>query len=494
MANLTDRQKVGHLLRRFGLGAGMPDMEIYAPLGPEKAMQKLVTFDSTPDLVDPMRFAYREEGDADPGPWRFRIQWMCEMIRTKNPLREKMAVFWHDHFAVRMADVENGLAILEYQKRLREDPIGKFRDILDRMVKSPGVMMQLNLELFSKARPNENFARELLELYTLGEGNYAEKDILEIAKALTGWGYVLAYWQLGSTNDERLNMMRKFDVKPIFSVYGEDAHIKGPKQVLGKTVDTLDDVLDMLAKHPQTARYVSTKLWEYFGYKNPERQVVDRLAKKFLDTDGSIKDVLVEMTKMSEFWSDKCVRGLIKNPIDFYISICRAQNSAGELEKRLDAKGAVDKPLTNDVWSPLGSLNYYLTNAGMEIYQPPSVAGWDWHEGWISANNMLRRQQYTGMFVYYKSQRDGKDVWLPDVGMKYILGEIRKRSADTLDGLINAFLTVYDCPLPEKKIEVLREHFKKHGMPQNVKNDESVAWAVNQGLKLLAGTPEFNLH
>ncbi|MEZ5163193.1 MAG: hypothetical protein R2688_05470 [Fimbriimonadaceae bacterium] len=133
------------------------------------------------------------------------------------------------------------------------------------------------------------------------------------------------------------------------------------------------------------------------------------------------------------------------------------------------------------------------TVAGMEIYDPPSVAGWDGMR-LISANNMLRRQQYTGMFVYYKSQRDGKDVWLPDVGIKYILGEIRKRNADTLDGLINAFLTVYDCPLPEAKIEVLREHFKKHGMPQNIKNDESVAWAVNQGLKLLAGTPEFNLH
>lgn len=492
---LTDRQKVAHLLRRFGFGASLADMARFEGLSPKQAMAKLLDFKDAKDLGDPMRFAFKAdkpEDDAEPGGYRFRLHWILQMVTTEHPLREKLALFWHDHFACNEEDVAHGLAMLDYMGRLRDNPAGKFREILDKMGKSTAVMRQLNVEMYSKAKPNENFARELMELYTMGVGNYTEQDVKEIAKAMTGWGLMDVFWRLGDTNKTRLSSMEQYDNPAIFNFYAPAAHIEGKKPILGKQLDTLDDVLDLLATHPVTAKAISKKLWEFFAYMDPEPKVIERLAGRFVKSGGSIAETLTEMSEMPEFWSETCYRNLIKNPVDYTVGICRAQN-AGAKYREVFNDGKFNEPVKQEILDQLGGIQYRLNLTGMDLFFPPNVAGWDWGPGWISTNTLMRRREFTGTYTYYPVEKDGKKEWLPDKPMMYVVEEMRKRNPADTDAFTNAFLLFYDCPLSPEKQEVLNQHFEKMQVVKNLANDRHVAWVCTTALQLLGSAPEFQL-
>ncbi len=489
---LTDRQKIGHLLRRFGFGAGIPDLEKYANLSVEAAVDKLLDFSGEDDLGDPIRFAFKKDEDAEPGGYRFRMHWILQMITTENPLREKLALFWHDHFACNDENVSQGLSMLDYMQKLRTDPHGKFSDILKRMVTSTAVMRELNVEMISKAQPNENFARELLELYTLGIGHYSEEDIKEVSRAVTGWAYMDVFWRLGKTNSERLTMMSKFDTPALFYFYAPEAHIGGEKSVLNTKVDGLDDVIKLLVKHPQTAKNICTKLWEWFVYPHPENAIVERLSAVYQKSDGSIKAILREMTRMDEFWSPQCYRNLVKNPVDYVISIIRAQNGSARVRKEF-TEGSFDQPMNQSLVDNLGAVLYRMDVCGMNIFYPPSVAGWDWDKSWISTNTVLRRREFTGIYTYYPVEKDGKTEWFPDETTMYVVNQLKSRKITNVDELTSAFLTIYDCPISPSQYEVMKSHFTRAGGVAALENERHIAWQCTLALQLLGSSPDFQL-
>jgi len=495
MAVLTDRQKIGHLLRRFGFGASLAEMEAYVPLGVQGTIDKLLDISQSTDVLHPLNYAFKDDKtEAEPGGYRFRIWWALQMVMSETPLREKMALFWHDHFAVNEEDVAHGLAMYDYLERLRENPLGKFKDTLGRFAKSPAVLRQLNVELLSKITPNENFARELMELYTLGEGNYSEKDIKEISLALTGWAHIDVYWRMGKTNDERLRNMMVAGTSGVFYIYAPDINIKGKKQVLGKSVETGDDVLDLLSHHPQTARYICTKLWEFFAYAKPEKSVIDRLAMRFMDVDGEIRLVLKEMAQMDEFYGDKSYRKLIKSPTDYVLGIARAMQCGERFKKDIPKELAFDQPVPKSVWDQSAGIFYQISQSGQDIFYPPTVAGWDWHDGWISTNILLRRKEVIGVYTWYPVMEEGKDtIWHPDEPVRYVVNEIRKRQPTSIEDIVNYFCTVYDCPLSPTQQQVMAQHFTKMGALQNIGKDREFGWACTTALKLLGSAPEFQL-
>jgi len=466
-------------------------MSKYADVPVEKLIDQLLNFEET-DFTDPLRFAYKKEEDAEPGGYRFRLHWVMQMVTTEHPLREKLALFWHDHFACNDDNVAHGLSMLDYLQKLRMNPHGKFGDILKRMVTSTAVMRELNVEMISKAQPNENFARELLELYTLGIGHYSEDDVKELSKAMTGWAYMDVYWRLGKTNSERLEAMKAHDTPALFYFYAPEAHIEGKKNFLGRQVEGFDDVLPILVNHPQTAKHICTKLWEWFAYPEPEVGVVERLSKTYLSTQGSIKAVLKEMTKTDEFWSEKSYRKLIKNPVDYVVGICRAQN-AGEKFKKVMNEGDYRAPIEQAVFDQLGGIMYRLDVCGMNLFFAPSVAGWDWNQSWISTNTMLRRREFTGAFTYYPVEKDGKTEWLPDEPTLTVVREMRSRNPKSVEEMTSAFLTIYDCPLSPPQFEVLKQHFEKAGGVGALENERHIAWQCTLALQLLGSSPEFQL-
>lgn len=491
---LTDRQKVAHLLRRFSFGASAIEMQRYEGLSPEQVADKLINFGKSQDVAHPFQFVFKpNKQEAEPGGYRFRLHWILQMLVSETPLREKLALFWHDHFAVNEEDVGHGISMHDYMVLLRKDPAGKFKDTLVRMTRSTAVMRQLNVVMLLKKRPNENFARELLELYTLGEGNYTEQDIKQISVALSGWAHIDLFWSYGKTNDERLRAMLVTESQSLFSIYAPDAHVDGKKKVLGKEVESADDVYDLLAAHPQTAKFICTKLWEFFGYAKPEKTVVERLAGKFRATDGDIAAVLMEMTKMPEFWSEKCVRRLVKNPVDYIVGICRAQGVRDKLLTMVEPGAKPDSPVKQEVVDQTGAVAYYLTETGMNLFFPPNVAGWDWGEGWINTNNLLRRQQFTGILTYYPKQENGKTEWYPGVPTLNVVNEIKKRQPQTPEGIVGALCMVYDVTLSPQQQEVVVQAVNKLGGVAALQNDRALAWMSTVCLKLLGSAPEFHM-
>jgi uncharacterized protein (DUF1800 family) len=181
-------------------------------------------------------------------------------------------------------------------------------------------MRYLDMQRSIRGNPNENFPREVMELFTLGIGNYTETDVKEAAKALTGWGYIHIFYELPGSTEQKVMDWLHYD-RPFTSFTLMPAmHDPTPKTILGKTeAYDGDSFLAVLAHHPATAKHLSKKLWELFVYSNPEPEVVDRIARAFTRSKGDIRKVMHAIVDSREFWSDKSVRKFVKSPVDLCI-------------------------------------------------------------------------------------------------------------------------------------------------------------------------------
>ena len=184
---MNERDKIAHLLRRFGLGAGKYEVEEYGKLGLEGAVDRLINYDKVDEQfpVSPMEMmGYGTEGLIMFDPPKFASWWAMRMMLTRRPLQEKLTLFWHDHFAVSAEKVADGMNMLLYQQTLRQHASGNFRTLLKEVSKTPAMIFYLDTHHSTAEHPNENFAREVMELFTLGIGHYTEKDIKEAARAI----------------------------------------------------------------------------------------------------------------------------------------------------------------------------------------------------------------------------------------------------------------------------------------------------------------------
>jgi uncharacterized protein (DUF1800 family) len=470
-------------------------MEECVPLGPEKTLEKLLSFGDKDLPVNVARWAWIPNEDPQVGAWRFRNHWLLHMVASKEPLREKLALFWHSHFAASDEKVEDGAAMLDYMQGLRRNPGGKFYDILQTAAKSTALLKMLDVRVMAKWAPNENFARELLELYTLGVGNYSEKDIKEVARALTGWSFIQTLYE--DNAPMRSKVLRMARTNHTFSAYAfiPDWHDEGEKTVLGKKVKTGDDVLHLLADHPKTGEFVCRKLWEFFAYQNPEPSIVQRLAKVFLANEGDTKKVISEMVKVDEFWSPKCVRAQVKDPVQFLVGLNRFFNVGATLMARADLNGKDEDPVPSGANDPLGGLAYKLDVMRMNPLYPPGVEGWPIGKTWVTSDAMVRRSQW-GPELQYKHVKNGdKDEWHPDEPLLWFVQQVRKRQPRDVQGLAFALCILLDVAFPEKGLEALVANLNKHGGSTFIENgdDRGLAWQLTVASGLIRSSPEFNL-
>ena len=185
---MTKEERIAHLLRRFGFGASFAEMEFYSPLGEDGTIERLIEYEKVPEGFDvsPARFAQENQQGVE----LLRMPavvgwWTLRMLSTQRPLQEKLTLFWHDHFAVSASKVNQPLMMLDYLNTLRAGASGKFRSLLLSVSRDPAMIRWLDNETNVKGKPNENFAREIMELFTLGIGNYTEADVQEAARAFT---------------------------------------------------------------------------------------------------------------------------------------------------------------------------------------------------------------------------------------------------------------------------------------------------------------------
>lgn len=279
--------------------------------------------------------------------------WVTEMLTTHSPLTERMTLFWHNHFTSSLQKVRSASLLYRQNVVLREHALGNFATLLKAASKDPAMLVYLDSAANRRGQPNENFAREVMELFTLGEGKYTEQDIREAARAFTGWSIDL---------DSGEYLWRPL------------AHDAGPKTVLGKS-GWLDggDVLDILLARPETAEFVVAKLWKEFVSPQPDAAEVRQIAAAFRDSRYDIKTALRALLSSDAFYDDRNRGALIKSPVDLVIGTMRQFNVG------------YSDPLP---------LTVLLRNLGQDLFSPPNVKGWPGGEAWINSTTLLARRQF----------------------------------------------------------------------------------------------------
>ena len=284
--------------------------------------------------------------------------WFRRMLATKAPLREKMTLFWHDHFATSIQKVKQPVLMLNQNELFRRHAFGSFKDLTQAILMDPAMMLYLDTQNSRKGKPNENFAREVMELFTLGEGNYTEQDIREAARAITGY-------QLNRFTGKVTHNRRQWD--------------ESPKTIFGKTGPfTGADVINIIFEKDQPARFMARKLWEFFVYENPPDAAIDALAGTLRKADWQTAPLLREIFLSREFYAEPSIRTQIKAPVQFII----------QLLKQLE----ITEP-------PSGFPITAQQQLGQILFMPPNVAGWDWGQAWINTNTLLTRYNLAGFLT-----------------------------------------------------------------------------------------------
>jgi uncharacterized protein (DUF1800 family) len=276
------------------------------------------------------------------------VQWIGQMVRSKAVLREKMTLFWHGHFACRslVAYFTQNL-----HNTIRTHALGKFGDLLMAVSKEPAMLRFLNNQQNRKASPNENFAREVMELFTMGRGNYTETDIKEAARAFTGWG---------------IGLDGQF-------MFRQHQHDEGLKIIFGKTGNfTGEDVIKMILARPETAVFICRKVYTFFVNENPNEQIINQLAQRFRKTDYDIADLMERVFTADWFYDKANVGTRIKSPIELLVSIHRITNL--ELADRK-------------------TLLFLQKILGQILFYPPTVAGWAGGRNWIDSSTLMIRMK-----------------------------------------------------------------------------------------------------
>ncbi|HEX5130412.1 MAG TPA: DUF1800 domain-containing protein, partial [Usitatibacter sp.] len=282
-----------------------------------------------------------------------RAWWLHEMAVTPTPLTERMTLFWHGHFATSQQKVRSVRLMYAQHAFLRREALGNFGRMLHGIARDPAMLVYLDNAGSRREAPNENFAREVMELFTLGEGHYAERDVKEAARAFTGWSL-----------DRETGEYR----------YRRAWHDGGEKTVLGKRARLEGAaVLDLLLAQPRAAEHVTAKLWRELVSPAPDEQEVKRLAAVFRENRYEVKPLLRAMFLSNAFWDPDNRATLIKSPVDVIVGTLRTFGI-----QPLDYRPAA----------------FAVAALGQNLFAPPNVKGWPGAEAWIDASTLLGRRRF----------------------------------------------------------------------------------------------------
>ncbi len=389
--------EAAHLLNRAGFGGSPAEIKAFHVLGRVKAVDSLLTTGDDADAFPLPSWATPEQAIAD---MRQRIDqrrelqrstrglsaeeaekvrrearreeqqesrrhalegqgwWFRRMASSKAPLREKMTLFWHDHFATSVQKVRQPVLMLMQNGLFREHAFGSFKDLTQGILMDPAMMLYLDTQNSRKGKPNENFAREVMELFTLGEGHYTEQDIREAARAFTGY-------QLNRFTGKVTHVARQWDETPK-TIFGKTGTFKGA------------DVINLIFESPRPADFMARKIWEFFVYDKPAEAAVSALGETLRKADYQMAPLLREIFLSREFYTEAAIRSQIKCPLQFIIGMLK------QLE--------VDSP-------PAGFPITAQQQLGQTLFLPPNVAGWDWGQAWINTNTLLTRYNLAGFLT-----------------------------------------------------------------------------------------------
>lgn len=361
-----------HLLGRTSFAASREEIRAFAGYSRLEAAEKIISAATAAPIAITLAPAWVVENPIAPSKlqamsleerqaeqrrnvehaFQLREWWFREMLTTPTPMAEKMTLFWHNHFATSQQKVRFTPLMYRQNVTLRRNALGNFGSLLREMARDPAMLIYLDGANSRKEQPNENFAREVMELFTMGEGHYSEADIKEAARAFTGW----------SVDRESSHFM-----------FRRGVHDYGKKTVLGKTGNfDGDQIIDVLLGKPQTAQFITRKLWKEFVSTTPDDIEITRLANIFGESGYNIAKLMRAMLSSDAFYAPENRAALIKSPVEFVVGTM----------KTFDIETANLRP-------------FVLASAllGQNLFAPPNVKGWPGGEAWINTSTLLGRKQ-----------------------------------------------------------------------------------------------------
>ncbi|PWN66536.1 DUF1800 domain-containing protein [Chryseobacterium oncorhynchi] len=379
-----------HLLWRAGFGIGIHQIDDLKNKNIKTLMNELfkedsfseVTYDtpdidSTADYMNStapaekkkeMQRINREQNNE------LNLNFLDKIVNSKEQMREKMAFFWHGHFASRVVNPKFNQQLLN---TIRKNALGNFKELLFEVSQSPAMLNFLNNQQNKKDHPNENFAREVMELFTMGRGNYTEKDVREGARAFTGWSY-----------DKEGNFKER-----------KNQHDEGTKTFLGKTGNfDGSDALHIILEQKATAQFITTKIYKFFVNENVDHDIINKLSSNFYSSGYDIKKLMTEIFSSSWFYDQKNIGNRIKSPVELMAGMMRI--------------------LPMKIQNPENLIVYQKLLGQMLLY-PPNVSGWPNGKSWIDSSTLMLRLQipqiWSGLRPLEYSPRQDDDI---DMGMK----------------------------------------------------------------------------
>ena len=466
-----DVSLMAHLMRRAGFGATRNELEGYLEDGYEATVDNLLDPGESGHMPDDIIRRYHVDQSELRQLDGAGAYWLYRMLTTSNPLEEKLALFWHGLFATGYAKLNQARALLNQIEMFRHYGFGSFRDLLVELSRDPAMILWLDNNENHKEAINENYGRELLELFSMGIGNYSEDDIKECAKAFTGW-------TLG--NAEYMSVRASKDsIWPYGRIawhyeYRADDHDAGQKKFLGEVGNfNGEDIVDIIVTQEATARFLSTRLFQYFASDEVDSDgelVISGMMEAYFQSGYKVSAVLRSLFNSDYFKSDKCMYSRVKGPVESVVGTVRLA-------------GTYQEP-TLDVHS-LWAQTMFM---GQGLLAPPTVEGW--HEGveWIDSGSLVERIN----FAAKELSDPTKD------GVKDIIRRVTSNQKDLSDPekLVDSCLD-YMGPIqvqPDTR-EGLIEFAESQGAVQiqNGQPDENASIQVARLIGMIASTREYQL-
>lgn len=477
-------ETAAHLINRAGFGGSPDDIENLRQMGLNQAVSWFVDYQRFPDPTpapdwanpDPNEIARREaiRNAADPETKRvlqqqqyqeensqmadLRYWWVRRMALGPRPFQEKMTLFWHGHFATSFDKVRMPYFLWLQNETLRQNATGNFLQLLIAASEDPAMLNYLDGSRSNKSHPNENFAREVMELFTLGEGHYTEQDIQQAAKAYTGWGI----------SKDHLHYQ-----------YYRNNHDDGPKTIFGQTGNfTGEDVLAMITAKPECAQFIAKNIWRFFAQDQPPQPIIDALATEFHNHGMDIHHLMNVIFRSKEFYAPDVIRSQVKSPVQWLLASVR------QLQAPLPTQ-----PMTLVM----------LRQLGQELFNPPNVKGWDGGIAWATTNDLLDRYNFAAALV------EGDRVPLPGLlgQMKSMMNSMDEDGFLQLSPIdVTSLFTPSDLATPTNFLTALQDRFlnselrpaRLAPLVDFLKSRSPIEDAdIRKAIRLVMCTPEYQL-
>ncbi|HZR24511.1 MAG TPA: DUF1800 domain-containing protein [Vicinamibacterales bacterium] len=486
MAKGSSTRQIEHLLRRAGFGARPDEIDTYSALSIPAAVDTLLNYEEIADDVDtkigqPGYVGMTVSGQFSPQSniTHARQRWLFRMVHSDRPLQEKMTLFWHNHFATGYTKIAGALGTTEGARylaakasedpgqvrgqieMLRDNALGNFRDILINIAKDTAMLVWLDGRTNTKAKPQENFGREIQELFTVGVGHYTEPDVYAAARVFTGWNLQrpgsatdgsqhYAYAYVAAQHDTTAKTFS-------FPIYSNGSATIPSRSATDGEQDGLD-FINALAANPNTARYLAGKLWRFFvsEFHDPDPAFVDRVAATYFSSRYDMKAVMREVLLSTQFWDESTYFARYAMPVEFVVKAL----------KDIGWRGFS----VNDALTP-------LSNMGMVLYEPPDVSGWDFGQTWFSTGAMLSRMNFASQLAN---------------NQKFNLLTNARPYGKTSDALLSYVLDeLTTAPMDSSVTNELSNYLKSTGAWSG--SDAQIQSKTAGLMHLIAGSPEYQL-